>query len=418
MNLADSKWKARKLEIRDALWVLLFLALHFSSPIVNPAEVELLVAAGLFELCEPRIDFFRDKQAGRLASVLVRLVIAYLLIGVTGGITSSYYLILLLPVVTAATLFEALGTFLLTALAGAGYLSFLLFLDFDRYIVPQDQQQEITFRILFLFLVAFLTYQLARNNREAVSRYQTLADELHAANRNLVAAQADAQRSERLAALGQLTAGLAHELRNPLGTIRTSAEMLAKRVGAADPLAQELTGYISSEVDRTNELVKRFLDFAKPFRLQLSAVDLRDVVDRAIQQVRSRAEKKRVTIYRQDAPELAETPLDAQWIEQMLANLLANAIDASPEDTVVTVVSREAEGGVELAVSDRGAGIPEENLQVIFNPFFTTKAEGTGLGLAIVSKIVDEHHGRIFVESKPGEGATFRVWLPRRAESE
>lgn len=404
--------------MRDALWVLLFLALHFSSPIVNPAEVELLIAAAIFELCEPRIGFFREKAAGRMASVLVRLLIAYLLIGVTGGITSSYYLILLLPVVTAATLFEAVGTFVLTALTGASYLSFLLYLDFNQYTVPPDQQQEISFRILFLFLAAFLTYQLARNSREAVSRYQTLADELKEANRNLLAAQADAQRSERLAALGQLTAGLAHELRNPLGTIRTSAEMLAKRVPASDELAKELTGYISSEVDRTNELVKRFLDFAKPFRLQVTAVDLREVIDRAIQQVKSRAEAKRVTIYRQDSPELPEIPLDAQWIEQMLANLLANAIDASPEDAVVTVISREAEGGVELSVADRGAGIPEQNRQVIFNPFFTSKAEGTGLGLAIVSKIVDEHHGRIFVESNPGEGATFRVWLPRRMESE
>lgn len=404
--------------MRDALWVLLFLALHFSSPIVNPAEVELLVAAALFEFCEPRIAFFREKGMGRLASVLVRLAIAYLLIGVTGGITSSYYLILLLPVVTAASLFEAIGAFLLTGLTGVSYLSFLLYLDFNQFTVPPDQQQEISFRILFLFLAAFLTYQLARNSREAVNRYQTLADELKEANRNLVAAQADAQRSERLAALGQLTAGLAHELRNPLGTIRTSAEMLAKRVPASDEIAKELTGYISSEVDRTNELVKRFLDFAKPFRLQVAAVDLREVIDRAIQQVKSRAEAKRVTIYRQDAPELAEIPLDAQWIEQMLANLLANAVDASPEEAVVTVLSREAEGGVELSVADRGAGIPEQNRQVIFNPFFTTKAEGTGLGLAIVSKIVDEHHGRIFVESNPGEGATFRVWLPRRMESE
>jgi signal transduction histidine kinase len=404
--------------MRDALWVLLFLALHFSSPIVNPAEVELLIAAAIFELCEPRIAFFRERRTGRLASVLVRLLIAYLLIGVTGGITSSYYLILLLPVVTAATLFEAIGTFLLTSLTGASYLSFLLYLDFNQFTVPPDQQQELSFRILFLFLAAFLTYQLARNSREAVNRYQTLADELKVANRNLVAAQADAQRSERLAALGQLTAGLAHELRNPLGTIRTSAEMLAKRVPASDEIAKELTGYIASEVDRTNELVKRFLDFAKPFRLQVSAVDLREVIDRAIHQVKSRAEAKRVTIYRQDSPELPEIPLDAQWIEQMLANLLANAIDASPEEAVVSVLSREAEGGVELSVADRGAGIPEQNRQVIFNPFFTTKAEGTGLGLAIVSKIVDEHHGRIFVESNPGEGATFRVWLPRRMGSE
>lgn len=404
--------------MRDALWVLLFLALHFSSPIVNPAEVELLIGAALLELVEPRLGYFRESVWGRLLSVLLRLLLAYLLIGVTGGITSSYYLILLLPVVTAATLFEAAGTFFLTALAGASYLSFLLYLDFEQVVIPPDQQQEISFRILFLFLAAFLTYQLARNNREAVSRYQGLAGELKEANQNLVAAQADAQRSERLAALGQLTAGLAHELRNPLGTIRTSAEMLAKRVPASDELAQELAGYIRSEVDRTNELVKRFLDFAKPFRLQLTAVDLREVIDRAIHQVKARADAKRVTIYRQDSPDLAEIPLDAQWIEQMLANLLGNAIDASPEEAVVTVVSREAEGGVELSVADRGAGIPEQNRQVIFNPFFTTKAEGTGLGLAIVSKIVDEHRGRIFVESKPGEGASFHVWLPRRTEEE
>jgi len=404
--------------VRDALWVALFLALHFASPIVNPAEVQLLVVAALFELVEPRVAYFRESSTGRLVSVLARLTFAYLLIGVTGGITSSYYLILLLPVVTAATLFEALGTFVLTALTGASYLSFLLYLDFERYVVPPDQQQEITFRILFLFLAAFLTFQLARSTREAVERYQALAVELKQANRNLVAAQEEAQRSERLAALGQLTAGLAHELRNPLGTIRSSAELLGKRLGKDDALSQELAGYIGVEVDRTNELVKRFLDFAKPFRLQVALVDLREIVDRAVRQVEARARSKKVTIYRQDAPELVEIPIDAQWIEQLLANLLANAIDASPEDSAVTVSTREAEGGVELAVADRGAGIPEQNRQVIFNPFFTTKAEGTGLGLAIVSKIVDEHRGRIFVESNPGEGATFRVWLPRRTEAE
>jgi signal transduction histidine kinase len=127
---------------------------------------------------------------------------------------------------------------------------------------------------------------------------------------------------------------------------------------------------------------------------------------------------KGVSLYRNDSPDLGDIAVDAQWIEQMLANLLANAIDASPAGATVTVSTREAAEGVELAVTDRGAGIPEENRQVIFNPFFTTKSEGTGLGLAIVSKIVDEHRGRIFVDSKPDEGATFRVWLPHKKESE
>ena len=403
---------------RDAVWVVLFLALHFSSPIVNDAEVEILVAFALFEIVEPRIGVFRDSQRGRFLGVAIRLAFAYLLMGVTGGITSSYYLILLLPVVTAATFFGAVATLAATTLAALSYLSFLLFLDFEQLKIPLDQQQEISFRILFLFLAAYLTYELGRNNREQMVRYQTLAGELALANDNLKAAQTEVLRSERLAALGQLTAGLAHELRNPLGTIKTSAEMLARKLPADDPIAKELSGYISTEVDRTNELVKRFLDFAKPFRLHVESTDLREVIDRAALQVATRAEVRGCTIIRNDSPDVHELPIDAQWICQLVSNLLANAIDASPPGSVVTVLTRPAEGGAEIAVIDRGAGIATENIGNIFNPFFTTKSEGTGLGLAIVSKIVDEHRGRIFVESELGVGTSFRVWLPDRQEIE
>ena len=403
---------------RDAVWVVLFLALHFSSPIVNDAEGEILVAFALFEIIEPRIGVFRDSRRGRLLGVAIRLVFAYLLMGVTGGITSSYYLILLLPVVTAATFFGAIVTMAATSLAALSYLSFLLFLDFEQLKIPLDQQQEISFRILFLFLAAYLTYELGRNNREQMVRYQNLAGELALANDNLKAAQTEVLRSERLAALGQLTAGLAHELRNPLGTIKTSAEMLARKLPADDLIAKELSGYISTEVDRTNELVKRFLDFAKPFRLNVELSDLREVIDRAAHQVEARAEARGCTIIRNDSPDVHELPIDAQWICQLVSNLLANAIDASPPGSVVTVLTRPAEGGAEIAVIDRGAGIATENMGSIFNPFFTTKSEGTGLGLAIVSKIVDEHRGRIFVESELGVGTSFRVWLPDRQEIE
>ncbi|MCX6609782.1 MAG: ATP-binding protein [Acidobacteria bacterium] len=401
---------------RDAVWVLLFLALHFSSRIVNDAEAEMLAAFAIFEIVEPRIGYFQRASQGRFLGVAIRLLLAYLLMGVTGGITSSYYLILLLPVVRAATLFGPLVSLIATLVAALSYLSFLLYLDFATQVIPQDQQQEISFRILFLFLAAYLTYQLARTNREQAVRYQTLASEFATANENLKAAQSEVQRSERLAALGQLTAGLAHELRNPLGTIKNSAEMLAKRLPGADPIARELSGYISTEVDRTNELVKRFLDFARPFRLRVEAAELTEVIDRAIQQVENRAAQHKVTIIRNDSPDVGPLPIDAQWIEQLVANLLGNAIDASAEGSAVTILTRPAEGGSELVVVDRGAGIAPESIASVFNPFFTTKADGTGLGLAIVSKIVDEHRGRIHVESVPGEGSTFRVWLPDRQE--
>lgn len=401
---------------RDAVWVLLFLALHYSSRIVNDAEAEVLAAFALFEILEPRFAFFHAAIEGRSTGVAIRLVLAYLLIGVTGGISSSYYLILLLPVVRAATLFGPLATLLSTTIAAASYLSFLLFLDFNAWVIPSDQQQEISFRILFLFLAAYLTYQLARTNREQAARYQTLAGEFATANENLKAAQSEVQRSERLAALGQLTAGLAHELRNPLGTIKNSAEMLARRLPSEDPIAKELSGFISTEVDRTNELVKRFLDFARPFRLRVEEADLRDIIDRAILQVESRASQRGVTILRNDSPDATMLPVDAQWLEQMMANLLGNAIDASAEGSAVTVSTKPTDGGIEIAVTDRGIGIAPQNLASIFNPFFTTKADGTGLGLAIVSKIVDEHRGRIFVDSEPGSGTTFRIWLPDRQE--
>lgn len=398
---------------RDAVWVLLFLALHLTSRVVNDAEAEMLAAFALYEILEPRIGVLQGAWLG----VGARLLLSYLLMGVTGGISSSYYLILLLPVVRAATLFGAVSTTIATGLAALLYLSFLLFLDFQTVVIPADQQQEISFRILFLFLASYLTYQLARVNRDQAARYRSLAGEFAQANENLKAAQSEVQRSERLAALGQLTAGLAHELRNPLGTIKNSAEMLGKRVPAGDAIAKELSSYISTEVDRTNELVKRFLDFARPFRLRVEPVDLTEVLDRAIVQVEPRAAKKRVTLLRNDSPDTPVVPLDAQWVEQMMANLLANAIDASAEGRAVTVSTRGVEGGVEIAVADRGVGIEEANLGSIFNPFFTTKADGTGLGLAIVSKIVDEHRGRIVVDSVPGTGTTFRIWLPDRQEA-
>jgi signal transduction histidine kinase len=303
-----------------------------------------------------------------------------------------------------------------TTVASLSYLSFLLFLDFDEIVIPLDQQQEISFRILFLYLTAWLTYQLARTNREQAERYQSLAEELSASNTNLVAAQAEVRRSERLAALGQLTAGLAHELRNPLGTIKNSAEMLARRLPAEDEIARELSGYISSEVDRTNDLVERFLDFARPFRLRIAPAELADVIDRAIASVEVTAAARGVTLLRNDSPDLPAIPIDAQWVERLLTNLLSNAIEACPPGATVALGARPTEGGVELTVTDNGLGISPENLATIFNPFFTTKAEGTGLGLAIVSKIVDEHHGRILVESQPGAGANFRVWLPDRQE--
>jgi two-component system, NtrC family, sensor histidine kinase HydH len=348
---------------------------------------------------------------GTITSALLRVGLCWALIGWTGAISSTYWVILLLPVVTAATTLNVAGTAGITVLACLAYLSFLLYVDWTRYEFTPQAFGEVGLRVVFLPVVAFLTHQLAEENRIEARRYQAAAAQLEAANRNLQEAEAAVRRSERLAALGQLTAGLAHELRNPLGTIRASAEMLGKSV-AGDEVGRELAGFISSEVDRTNSLITRFLEFARPVRLRLQATDLTQVIDSSIEELSRRNPPLPVSINRNYSLETPRVPADAELIGRVVYNLIVNAAQATPAGGTVTVRTRAVDGFAEILVIDRGSGIDPENVESIFNPFFTTKPDGVGLGLPIVSKIVDDHGGRISVESQPGEGSVFRVYLP------
>jgi signal transduction histidine kinase len=255
-------------------------------------------------------------------------------------------------------------------------------------------------------------HQLAAATRAQARQYQAAARDLAAANQRLQQAQDAVRRSERLAALGQLTAGLAHELRNPLGTIKASAEVLLRQLDANPQVARELAGYVRDEVDRINLLITRFLDFARPLEPRLAPTDINTLLDRAIAEVQRHANPNAVLFVRNYSPDIEPIPADESLLERVFTNLLTNAVEASAHGATVTVKTRPLARGVEVAVIDRGHGIHPAQRENIFNPFFTTKASGVGLGLAIVSKIVDGHRGRLSVESEPGQGSVFRVWLP------
>ncbi len=368
----------------------------------------MLSALALLQVLEPRINSLNTPR-GSVVSITLKLMLGYLLIGVTGGITSSYYVILLLPVVSAATTLGPVGTLAFTMLACAGYLSFLLFVPPS---LLRQELQDVTLRMVFLPVVGYLTHQLAEANRVEARRYQGVAGQLAQANRDLQEAEAAVRRSDRLAALGQLTAGLAHELRNPLGTIQASAEMLSKNLPPSDELARELTGFITSEVDRTNSLITRFLQFARPVALRLKLADLAETIDRAVDQVERHHPPFDIAIYKNYSPDIRPFLFDAELMERVVYNLILNACQASSPGGAVTVKTRPLDGVVELAVIDRGKGIDAKDRESIFNPFYTTKAEGVGLGLAIVAKIVDEHGGTILVDGQPVRGSIFRVQLP------
>lgn len=413
MRLALTNGFPGGLVAQDIVWLLLFTALGWIAPGRNWAEIQMLGALAVLQLIAPRIRAARS-NAAQAALTLGQLVAGFLLIGVTGSINSDFWLILLLPVVSSATTFGVWGCGAFTALSCTAYLSFIPLAGWWGYELSSGAWRLLVLRTLFLAAVAFLTYTLAASNRREALKAQAAADDLTIANRRLVEAEASVRRTERLAALGQLTAGLAHELRNPLGTIKAAAEMLESHRQLIPPVAAEMAGYISGEVDRTNSLITRFLDFARPIQPRTNPVDLNQLADLAIEHIARENPAESLNIHRNYEPGLPLVLGDEELLERVLFNLIRNAIQASTPESVVTIKTRHEQGIVEVAILDRGAGIQSEDLERIFNPFFTTKAGGVGLGLAVSSKIADEHGGTIRVESEPGRGSAFYLRLPVR----
>jgi two-component system, NtrC family, sensor histidine kinase HydH len=388
---------------------MLFGALAATAPVLDAPVILPMAALAIVQVLEPKIPALALPR-GRVVWILLKLAFCYLVIGFTGSIQSTFWLLLMLPVVSAATALGLAGTLLFTAVSAAAYLSFLLFLDWNIFTLDWPEIGVVSQRALFLFLVGNLANILAEAMRVQSEKHRRTAVQLNEANRQVLEAEEAVRRSDRLAALGQLTAGLAHELRNPLGTIKASAEMLSKTLSAENEVAREVAGFISTEVDRTNSLVTRFLQFARPLQVRVETADLALTLDRAIGA--AERETAGITIYKAYAPEIPPFPLDAELMERVFYNLVLNAAQASPSGGAVTVKTRLNGRNAEILVIDRGSGIDKQHRAQIFNPFFTTKKEGVGLGLAIVAKIVDEHGGKIAVESEPGKGSIFCVSLP------
>jgi PAS domain S-box-containing protein len=227
------------------------------------------------------------------------------------------------------------------------------------------------------------------------------------------------QRSDRLAALGTLAAGLAHEIKNPLTSILTFSRHLSRRFG--DELFREkFQKVVPRELERINEIVDRLLELARPERLHFTTVQLPALLDTVLELYANEIETKQTTVIRDYARDVPTIYADENAIYRALVNLVANALDAMGPRGQLTLRLGWAEGPtrrahhrrVRIEIEDTGAGIPSAERDRIFNPFYTTKEGGTGLGLALTHKIIEEHRGTIDVASAPGVGSTFRVVLP------
>jgi len=223
--------------------------------------------------------------------------------------------------------------------------------------------------------------------------------------------QAQVRRNERLSALGNLAAGVAHEIRNPLSSIKGFATYLAGKVQGPD---REAAKAMVQETDRLNRVVSELLEFARPGEMKLRDEDLGQVVERALRLVRADWTAKGVTVSFEQDESLPRVPLDPERFTQALLNLFLNAIQAMEPggELRISTFRNPSAGVVALRIADTGHGMASELLPDIFNPYFTTKSSGTGLGLAIVHRIVEAHNAEIKVESTVGQGTVFTILLP------
>ncbi len=233
------------------------------------------------------------------------------------------------------------------------------------------------------------------------------------------------KRADRLATIGELAAGIAHEIKNPLAGIAGATQILDREFGEEDP-RWPVTQEILKLIERLDSTIRDLLDFASPSEPEMVPTDIGELVKKTLFLIEGMPERKEhgVEVDLDLDPDVPEVPTDPDLIRQVFLNMAVNAVQAMPEGGTLTISSRSsadpargdvhpAEDYVVVSFTDTGQGIEEDEIKSIFTPFFTTKAQGTGLGLSITMRIVEQHGGYITVESKPGAGTVFRIYLPK-----
>ena len=225
-------------------------------------------------------------------------------------------------------------------------------------------------------------------------------------------------RSERLASIGRLAAGVAHEIRNPLSSIKGFATYFKERYREI-PEDRKTAEIMIQEVERLNRVIGQLLEFARPMNIEKKPTSLRALVQHSLKMIEADAHRKGIKINTSISPDIKEALIDPDKIKQVFLNLYLNAFEAMENGGTLFVELRKDDraGAVRIIISDTGTGIKDEDLARVFDPYFTTKSSGTGLGLAIVHKVIESHGGEVRVENRPGEGTAVTILLPYSIEA-
>jgi signal transduction histidine kinase len=225
------------------------------------------------------------------------------------------------------------------------------------------------------------------------------------------AIEAERRRLDRLAALGEMSAVVAHEIRNPIAGIAAGVEYLNKNSSEDWPYKEDMA-MILGEIERVNRILEDILSVARPFQLELSTQAVPEIVEHVLHRYQTSLEKRAIRVVRRYAPLLPQAQVDRERMEQALTNLVLNAVEVMPNGGTLGIRLNGNEHWLIITISDTGPGISHDVQRRIFEPFFTTKARGTGLGLAVTQRIIEEHGGTIEVSSEIGEGTKFTIHLP------
>lgn len=322
-----------------------------------------------------------------------------------------YERLLYVPVALAAFLYGWKGGLAAGILAGITYAPHVAR---ARQQFP-DSAGGSYLEVLLFCSVGILVGSLAEREHNQKETYRKLVQQLSAADKELRENFEGMKRAERLFALGQLSAGLAHEIRNPLASISGAAGIL-RRNPESSQKRTECLAIIDKESSRLNNLLTRFLDFAKPRPPRFQETEIGTALDSVIVLAAHAIHDKPIQLKKDVAQGLPLLRCDPEQLEQVLLNLTINAIQASTEGGVVTLSARHDQGYVRIEVKDEGCGVSPEHIDQLFDPFFTTKETGTGLGLPVTHEIVRQFGGALSAQRNPDRGMTFSVSLPRNTE--
>lgn len=317
-----------------------------------------------------------------------------------------------IPIIIGAVRFGWPGAISASLLSSCAYLPHAL--GWTAHHDPGTPVEK-SLEILLYVTVGAVTGLLAHRERRERERQEATAKRLAGALDEVREMERQLLRSERLQALGELTAGLAHEIRNPLASMKGATDIIADEIPASSP-RWPMLDIVRREIERLNTLLERFLSFARPTAQATTPVSLAQVVEKVVALIEPRAAKAGTRIICRFDPSTPTVPADAAGIEQIVFNLIINAVQAMPGggavDVAVELGLKGRRAYAIIRVDDNGPGVPHEIREQVFNPFFTTKSDGSGLGLSIAARIADAHGGFLELDDSPRGGASFRVYLP------